>query len=101
CEEAALVVRADISLDEVRTVAVPQEGGIKDLTAAALMRDLGWDDAMRVRMPSGDGAILALIGQAADAASMVEPFATALEEQGIGWVARRTGDVWPGAPGCS
>jgi ABC-type nitrate/sulfonate/bicarbonate transport system substrate-binding protein len=101
CEEAALVVRADMSLDEVRAVAVPQEGGIKDLTAAALMRDLGWDDAMRVRMPSGDAAILALIGGAADAASMVEPFATALEEQGIGWVAKRTGDVWPGAPGCS
>jgi ABC-type nitrate/sulfonate/bicarbonate transport system substrate-binding protein len=101
CEEAALVVRADMSLDEVRAVAVPQEGGIKDLTAAALMRDLGWADSMRVRMPSGDAAILALIGHAADAASMVEPFATALEEQGIGWIARRTGDVWPGAPGCS
>jgi ABC-type nitrate/sulfonate/bicarbonate transport system substrate-binding protein len=101
CEEAALVVRVDMSLDEVRAIAVPQEGGIKDLTAAALMRDLGWDDAMRVRMPSGDAAILALIGHAADAASMVEPFATVLEEQGIGWVARRTGDVWPGAPGCS
>jgi len=42
-----------------------------------------------------------LVGHGADAASMVEPFATALEEQAVGWVASRTGDVWPGAPGCS
>ena len=101
CEEAALVLRAGISPDEVRSVAVPQEGGIKDLTAAALMRSLGWDDRELLRMPSGDGAILALVGDAADAASMVEPYATALEERGIGSVVMRTGDVWPGAPGCS
>jgi ABC-type nitrate/sulfonate/bicarbonate transport system substrate-binding protein len=101
CEEAALVVRAGLSLPDVRSVAVPHEGGIKDLTAAALMRGLGWDESMRIRMPSGDAAILALVGHGADAASMVEPFATALEEQEVGWVASRTGDVWPGAPGCS
>src|SRR5262249_36819018 len=68
---------------------------------AALMRNLGWNDREKVRMPSGDGAILALVGHAADAASMVEPYATALEEQGIGSTVQRTGDVWPGAPGCS
>jgi ABC-type nitrate/sulfonate/bicarbonate transport system substrate-binding protein len=101
CEEAALVVRAGLSLEEVRSVAVPQEGGIKDLTAAALMQSLGWSDRAKVRMPSGDGAILALVGEAADAASMVEPYATALEQIGIGSVVRRTGDVWPQAPGCS
>lgn len=101
CEEAALVVRRGTAEHEVRAVAVPQEGGIKDLTAAALMRTLGWEDRRLVRMPSGDGAILALVGGAADAASMVEPYATALEEQGLGTVSRRTGDVWPGAPGCS
>ncbi len=101
CEEAALVLRAGISPDAVRTVAVPQEGGIKDLTAAALMRHLGWEDRRLLRMPSGDGAILALVGAAADAASMVEPYATTLEEQGLATVVKRTGDIWPGAPGCS
>ena len=101
CEEAALVLRTGVSMDEVRSVAVPQEGGIKDLTAAALMRSLGWEHRKILRMPSGDGAILCLVGQGADAASMVEPYATALEEQGIGSVVKRTGDVWPGAPGCS
>jgi ABC-type nitrate/sulfonate/bicarbonate transport system substrate-binding protein len=101
CEEAALVLRAGVALDDVYTLAVPQEGGIKDLTAAALVRSLGWEDREKLRMPSGEGAILALVGQGADAASMVEPYATALEEQGLGSVVKRTGDVWPGAPGCS
>jgi ABC-type nitrate/sulfonate/bicarbonate transport system substrate-binding protein len=32
---------------------------------------------------------------------MVEPYATMLEVRGLGRVVRRTGDVWPGAPGCS
>jgi len=101
CEEAALVLRDGVELDDVHTLAVPQEGGIKDLTAAALVRSLGWEDREKLRMPSGDGAILALVGQGADAASMVEPYATALEAQGLGSVVKRTGDVWPGAPGCS
>ncbi len=101
CEEAALVLRAGVSLDQVRAVSVPQEGGMKDLTAAALMRSFGWEHRRIVRMPSGDGAILALVGCAADAASMVEPYATMLAEQGLGTVVKRTGDVWPGAPGCS
>lgn len=101
CEEAALVLRAGVALDDVHTLAVPQEGGIKDLTAAALVQSLDWQDRKKLRMPSGDGAILALVGQGADAASMVEPYATALEEQGLGSVVKRTGDVWPGAPGCS
>jgi NitT/TauT family transport system substrate-binding protein len=101
CEEAALVVRAGVELGDVHTLAVPQEGGIKDLTAAALVRSLEWEDTETLRMPSGDGAILALVGQGADAASMVEPYATALEEQGLGSVVKRTGDIWPGAPGCS
>lgn len=101
CEEAALVVRAGASPGEVRSVAVPHEGGMKDLTALALMRSLGWEGRGLVRMPSGDGAILALVGRAAEAAAMVEPYATMLEEQALGNVVKRTGDLWPGAPGCS
>lgn len=101
CEEAAIVVRHGLAVGDVRSVAVPQEGGIKDLTAQALMASLGWETAEVHRLPSGDGAILALVGQGADAASMVEPYATMLEQLGIGTVVRRTGDVWPGAPGCS
>ena len=100
-EEAAIVVRTGLTLDQVRTVAVPQPGGIKDLTASGLMRSLGWDDREKIRQPSGDGAILTFVGQGADAAAMVEPYATMLQELGLGFVARRTGDLWPGAPGCS
>lgn len=100
-EEAAVVVRSGLRLDQVKTVAVPQPGGIKDLTAAGLMRSLGWTDRQKLRQPSGDAAILALVGQGADAAAMVEPYATMLQEIGIGYVARRTGDLWPGAPGCA
>lgn len=101
CEEAALVVRSGIDPQDVQTLAVPQEGGIKDLTAAALVQSLNWTPQTTLRLPSGDGAILALVGQAADAASMVEPYATMVVELGIGRVVQRTGDVWPGAPGCS
>jgi NitT/TauT family transport system substrate-binding protein len=100
-EEAAIVVRTGLTLDQVRTVAVPQPGGIKDLTASGLMRGLGWDDREKIRQPSGDGAILTFVGHGADAAAMVEPYATMLQELGLGYVARRTGDLWPGAPGCS
>jgi ABC-type nitrate/sulfonate/bicarbonate transport system substrate-binding protein len=100
-EEAAMVVRAGLDESEVRRVAVPQEGGIKDLTAMALLERMGWRDVEIVRMPSGDGAILAFVGEGADAASMVEPYAAMLEHLGLGRVVRRTGDVWPGAPGCS
>jgi len=32
---------------------------------------------------------------------MVEPYAAMLEHLGLGRVIQRTGDVWPGAPGCS
>ncbi len=101
CEEAAVVVRAGLRNEDVRKVAIPQRGGIKDLTAMGLMRSLGWEGAELVRMPSGDGAILSLVGQGADAASMVEPYATMLQELRIGQVVRRTGDLWPGAHGCS
>ncbi len=54
-----------------------------------------------IRLPSGDGAIIALFGMGADAASMVEPYATMMESSGIGTIVKRTGDIWPGAPGCS
>lgn len=101
CEEAAIVIRTGLAASDVRSVAIPNEGGIKDLTAMAIVQQLGWQDAELVRMPSGDGAILSFVGQGADAASMVEPYATMLEHLGLGWVVRRTGDVWPGAPGCS
>jgi ABC-type nitrate/sulfonate/bicarbonate transport system substrate-binding protein len=100
-EEAAMVVRNGMTVEQVTTVAVPNEGGIKDLTAMALVQRLGWQEANIVRMPSGDGAILSFVGEGADAASMVEPYATMLEHLGLGHVIQRTGDVWPGAPGCS
>ncbi|HVM98420.1 MAG TPA: ABC transporter substrate-binding protein, partial [Candidatus Acidoferrales bacterium] len=96
-EEAAIVVRNGLEPAEVRRVAVPREGGMKDMTALGMVERLGWHDVEFLRMPSGDGAILALIGEAADAAAMVEPYATMMEELGIGRVVRRTGDVWPGA----
>jgi NitT/TauT family transport system substrate-binding protein len=101
CEEAAIVLRTGVKQSDVKKVAIPQRGGIKDLTAMGLLRSLGWGNAHLVRMPSGDGAILSLVGQGADAASMVEPYATMLQEQGIGQIVRRTGDLWRGAPGCS
>jgi ABC-type nitrate/sulfonate/bicarbonate transport system substrate-binding protein len=101
CEEAAIVVRRGLKPADVRKVAIPMRGGMKDLTAMGLMETLGWRNVEQVRMPSGDGAILSLVGQGADAASMVEPYATMLEELGIGTVICRTGDVWKGAPGCS
>jgi ABC-type nitrate/sulfonate/bicarbonate transport system substrate-binding protein len=100
-EEAAMVVRNGLTVEQVTEVAVPNEGGIKDLTAMALVQRLGWQDANIVRMPSGDGAILSFVGEGADAASMVEPYATMLEHLGMGHVIQRTGDVWPGAPGCT
>jgi NitT/TauT family transport system substrate-binding protein len=100
-EEAAIVVRKGLRVSRVRRVAVPQEGGMKDLTAMGMLKSLGWEQAERIRQPSGDGAILALVGQGADAASMIEPYATMMGELGIGRVVRRTGDLWPGAPGCS
>ena len=101
CEEAAIVIRRGLDPADVRRVAIPVRGGMKDLTAMGLMETLGWKNVEQVRMPSGDGAILSLVGQGADAASMVEPYATMMEELGIGTVVRRTGDVWKGAPGCS
>ena len=96
-----MVVRNGMTVEQVTDVAVPNEGGIKDLTAMALVQRLGWQEANIVRMPSGDGAILSFVGEGADAASMVEPYATMLEHLGLGHVIQRTGDVWPGAPGCS
>ena len=98
CEEAAIVVRKGLAIDQVKKVAVPLRGGMKDLTAMGLMRSLGWSDVESIRLPSGDGAIISLVGQGADAASMVEPYATTMEQIGIGQVVRRTGDLWPGAP---
>jgi NitT/TauT family transport system substrate-binding protein len=100
-EEGALVVRSDLRDDRVRTVAVPREGGIKDLTAMALIHNMGWQKAEQLRYPSGDGAIIAFFGGVADAAYMVEPYATMFEQMGMGRIVKRTGDVWKGAPGCS
>ena len=100
-EEAAVVVRRGIEVSEVRRVCVPLRGGIKDLTAMALIESLGWQHAEVMRQPSGDGTIIALFGEGCDAASMVEPYATMMETLAVGRVVRRTGDVWPGAPGCS
>jgi NitT/TauT family transport system substrate-binding protein len=99
-EEAAIVVREGVEVSDVKRVTVPLRGGMKDLTAMALIESLGWEQAEIRRQPSGDGAIISLFGQGCDAASMVEPYATMMEELGVGTVVRRTGDVWPGAPGC-
>ena len=100
-EEAAIVVRAGVDPADVKRVTVPLRGGMKDLTAMALVRSLGWGDVEIRRQPSGDGAIISLFGRGCDAASMVEPYATMMEQLDVGTVVRRTGDVWPGAPGCS
>jgi NitT/TauT family transport system substrate-binding protein len=100
-EEAAIVLRHGIEPGDVKSVAVPREGGMKDLTAMGLIESLGWQKARLIRQPSGDGAIISLFGRGADAASMVEPYATMMEVLGVGRVIRRTGDIWPGAPGCS
>ncbi|PWT90869.1 MAG: hypothetical protein C5B54_06360 [Acidobacteria bacterium] len=100
-EEAAIVLRAGLDITDVKRVAVPLRGGKKDLTAMGLIESLGWKNVDLLRQPSGDGAIIALFGQGVDAASMVEPYATMLEELGVGRIIKRTGDIWPGAPGCS
>jgi len=100
-EEAAIVMRHGITEQEVRRVVIPLRGGIKDLTAMGLIRSIGWTDVEIMRQPSGDGAIIAFFGQGADAASMVEPYATMMENLGVGRVIKRTGDLWKAAPGCS
>ena len=100
-EEAAIVVRKGLEIENVKKVAVPLRGGMKDLTAMGLIRSMGWTDIELMRQPSGDGAIIAFFGQGVDAASMVEPYATMLKTQGLGAIEKRTGDIWPGAPGCS
>ncbi|HET6463996.1 MAG TPA: ABC transporter substrate-binding protein [Nitrospiria bacterium] len=100
-EEAAIVVRKGIALSDVKRVAVPLRGGMKDLTAMGLIESLGWEDVELFRQPSGDGAIISFFGQGVDAASMVEPYATMLEALGVGVIVKRTGDIWRGAPGCS
>lgn len=100
-EEAAIVLRPGVDETGVRSAVIPLRGGIKDLTAIGLIRSLGWKDVEIIRQPSGDGAIIAFFGQGADAASMVEPYATMMESMGVGRVIRRTGDLWKGAPGCS
>jgi NitT/TauT family transport system substrate-binding protein len=100
-EEAAIVVRKGLEISDVKKVAVPLRGGMKDLTAMGLIESLGWKDVDLIRQPSGDGAIISFFGQGVDAASMVEPYATMLELLNVGKIVRRTGDVWPGAPGCS
>jgi ABC-type nitrate/sulfonate/bicarbonate transport system substrate-binding protein len=101
CDEAAIVLRRGVRPEEVREVAVPQQGGIKDLTAAASFDALGWKNVESLRFPSGDAAILCLVGGGADAAVMVEPYATMVEQLGLGTVVLRTGDIWSGVPGCS
>ncbi|MCG6873069.1 MAG: ABC transporter substrate-binding protein [Gammaproteobacteria bacterium] len=100
-EEAAIVVRTGMELEDVRSVAVPLRGGMKDLTAMGLIRSMGWENPDLFRQPSGDGAIIAFMGEGVDAASMVEPYASMFEGLGLGRVLRRTGDLWAGAPGCS
>jgi NitT/TauT family transport system substrate-binding protein len=101
CEEAAIVVRDGKSLEDVKSVSIPRRGGMKDLTAMGFLEHLGWTETDEIRQPSGDGAIIALFGEGADAASMIEPYATMFEMMGRGKVVLRSGDLWPGVPGCS
>src|SRR5688572_21340842 len=42
-EEAAIVVREGLDIGQVKRIAVPREGGIKDLTAMALLESIGFD----------------------------------------------------------
>ncbi len=100
-EEAAIVLRKGIRPSEVKKVVIPQRGGMKDLTAMAFIESLGWKDAEILRQPSGDGAIISFFGKGADAASMIEPYATMMELLDVGTIIKRTGDIWRGAPGCS
>lgn len=100
-EEAAMVVRRGADPSRVKKLAVPVEGGMKDLTGMGLLEPLGWGGVEILRLPSGDAAILALVGEAVDAAVMVEPFATMVEQLGLGTIIKGTGDLWRGAPGCS
>jgi ABC-type nitrate/sulfonate/bicarbonate transport system substrate-binding protein len=100
-EEAAFVIRKGIKPPQVKRVAVPLRGGIKDITAMGFIERAGFNNPELLRMPSGDGAIISLFGRGADAASMVEPYATMLEQMDIASVLVRTGDLWKGAPGCS
>lgn len=100
-EEAAILVRKGMNIADVKSVVVPLRGGMKDLTAMSMIQSLGLKDIKILRQPSGDGAIISFFGSGADAASMVEPYATMLENMGVGTIVKRTGDLWPGAPGCS
>jgi len=100
-EEAVLVVRTELQNDRVRSIALPRIGGIKDLTAMALIDNMGWKRLEQLHFPTGDGAIIAFFGGVADAASMDEPYATMFEQMGLGRIVKRTGDFWKGAPGCS
>lgn len=100
-EEAAIVIRKGIKPSEVKKIVIPNRGGMKDLTAMALIEHLGWKDVDIIRQPSGDGAIISFFGKGADAASMVEPYATMMELLDVGTIVKRTGDIWRGAPGCS
>jgi len=45
CEEAVIVVRKGLALSAVRSVAIPREGGMKDLTAMGLIDSLGGTNA--------------------------------------------------------
>ena len=85
-EEAAIVVRHGLEISEVEVVTVPLRGGMKDLTAMALIKSLGWEGAEVRRQPSGDGAIISRSGEGCHAASMVEPYATLMEELGGGFL---------------
>jgi len=53
-------VRAGLALEEISSVAVPHEGGMKHLTTMGLLDSLGWnrERVKHLRFPSGDGAII-------------------------------------------
>jgi len=99
-EEPALVIQKGLELSKVKTVAVPQMGGLKDLVANRLIESLFGGRAQLFRLASGDAAIIAFIGKGADAACMVEPYATMVEKMELGQIVCRARDVFPGAPGC-
>ncbi len=104
-EEAVIVAKTDLpedlNLAKNLKIALPIEGGMKDLTGRGMIKSLGLKDYELVRCPSGDSAQTAFIYNSANVSSMVEPYGTALEELGIGKIIKTQKEIWPGSPGCS
>jgi len=104
-EEAVIVAKPELpqDLNSVKNlrIALPVEGGMKDLTGRGMIESLSLDNYELIRCPSGDSAQTAFIYNSANVSSMIEPYGTALEELGIGKIVKTQKEIWPGSPGCS